>query len=82
MNYIIIIFFIDDIMQDIVRKSKEKIKQQKFTLSIDTIKFSIGKEYKEKDLGEDYVHCRILKNNVYMVSQAILSSDTLYLGKS
>ena len=80
-NYIFIIFFINDIMQDIVGKSKEKIKSQKFPLSIDTIKFSIGKEYKEEDLGEDYVHCRILKNNVYMVSQAILSSDTLYLGE-
>ena len=80
-NYIFIIFFINDIIQDIVGKSKEKIKSQKFPLSIDTIKFSIGKEYKEEDLGEDYVHCRILKNNVYMVSQAILSSDTLYLGE-
>ena len=75
MNYIFIIFFINDIMQDIVGKSKEKIKSHKIPLSIDTIKFSIGKEYKEKDLGEDYVHCRILKNNVLMVSQAILSSD-------
>ena len=80
-NYIFIIFFINDIIQDIVGKSKEKIKSQKFPLSIDTIKFSIGKEYKEEDLGEDYVHCRILKNNVFMVSQAILSSDTLYLGE-
>ena len=80
-NYVFIIFFINDIIQDIVGKSKEKIKSQRFPLSIDTIKFSMGKEYKEEDLGEDYVHCRILKNNVYMVSQAILSSDTLYLGE-
>ena len=80
-NYIFNIFFINDIINDVVGKPKEKIKSQKFPLAIDTIKFSIGKEYKEEDLGEDYVHCRILRNNALSVSQAILSSDTLYLGE-
>jgi hypothetical protein len=80
-NYIFNIFFINDIINDVVGKLKEKIKSQKFPLAIDTIKFSIGKEYKEEDLGEDYVHCRILRNNALSVSQAILSSDTLYLGE-
>ena len=80
-NYIFNIFFINDIINDVVGKPKEKIKSQKFPLAIDTIKFSIGKEYKEADLGEDYVHCRILRNNALSVSQAILSSDTLYLGE-
>ena len=61
-NYIFNIFFINDIINDVVGKPKEKIKSQKFPLAIDTIKFSIGKEYKEEDLGEDYVHCRILRN--------------------
>ena len=80
-NYIFNIFFINDTINDVVGKPKEKIKSQKFPLAIDTIKFSIGKEYKEEDLGEDYVHCRILRNNALSVSQAILSSDTLYLGE-
>ena len=52
-NYIFNIFFINDIINDVVGKPKEKIKSQKFPLAIDTIKFSIGKEYKEEDLGED-----------------------------
>lgn len=80
-NYVFNIFFINDIINEIVGKSKEKIKSQKFPLSIETIKFSIGKEYKEEDLGEDYVHCRILKNNALNVSQVILSADTLYFGE-
>ena len=80
-NYVFNIFFINDIINDIVGKQKEKIKSQKFPLSVETIKFSIGKEYKEEDLGEDYVHCRILKNNALNVSQVILSADTLYFGE-
>ena len=80
-NYIFNIFFINDMIQGIMGKQKEKIKSQKFPFSIETIKFSIGKEYKEEELGEDYVHCRILKNNVLNVSQAILSGDTLYFGE-
>ena len=59
---------------------KEKIRSQKFPLSIETTKYSINKEYKEEELGEDYVHCRILKNNALNVSQVILTSDTLYFG--
>ena len=80
-NYIFNIFFINDMIQGIMGKQKEKIKSQKFPFSIETIKFSMGKEYKEEELGEDYVHCRILKNNVLNVSQAILSGDTLYFGE-
>ena len=80
-NYVFNIFFINDIINDIIGKQKEKIKSQKFPLSIETIKLSIGKEYKEEDLGEDYVHCRILKNNALIVSQVILSADSLYFGE-
>ena len=32
-------------------------------------------------MGEDYVHCQIFRNNAYIVSQAILSADTLYFGE-
>ena len=80
-NYIYNIFFINDLILDIMGKQKEEIKSQKFPLSIETIKFSIGKEYKEEQLGEDYVHCRILKNNVLTISQVILTGDTLYFGE-
>ena len=79
-NYIFIMFFINDILNELVDK-KEIIKASKFPLSIETIKFSIGKIYSEKELGEDYVHCQILRNNTYIISQAILSSDTLYFGE-
>ena len=79
-NYIFNIFFINDIISGIMGKEKEKIRSQKFPLSIETTKYSIGKEYKEEELGEDYVHCRILKNNVLNVSQVILTTDTLYFG--
>ena len=41
----------------------------------------MGKEYQEEDLGEDYVHCRILRNNSLTISQAILTSDSLYFGE-
>ena len=80
-NYIYNIFFINDLILDIMGKQKEEIKSQKFPLSIETIKFSIGKEYKEEQLGEDYVHCRILKNNALTISQVILTGDTLYFGE-
>ena len=79
-NYIFNIFFINDIISGIMGKEKEKIRSQKFPLSIETTKYSINKEYKEEELGEDYVHCRILKNNVLNVSQVILTTDTLYFG--
>jgi hypothetical protein len=79
-NYIFNIFFINDILNELAGR-KELIKQNKFPLSIETIKFSIGKIYNEKELGEDYVHCQIFRNNAYIVSQAILSADTLYFGE-
>ena len=80
-NYIFNIFFINDIINDLVDNKKEIIKSKKFPLELETIKFSIGKEYSEKDLGEDYVHCKIFRNKNYVVSQAILSADTLYFGE-
>ena len=80
-NYIFNIFFINDIINDIMGNQKEKIKSQKFPLAIESKKYSMGKEYKEEELGEDYVHCKILRNNTYIVCQAILSSDSLYLGE-
>ena len=57
------------------------IRTKKFPLQLETIKFSMGKVYSDKELGEDYVHCKILRNNNYVVSQAILSADTLYFGE-
>ncbi len=80
-NYVFNIFFINDIINDLIDNKNEIIKSKKFPLQIETIKFSIGKEYTEKDLGEDYVHCKIFRNNNYVFSQAILSSDTLYFGE-
>ena len=59
---------------------KEKIKTPKFPLSIETTTDTIGKEYKEEELGQDYLHCRTLKDNELKVSQVILTTDTLYLG--
>ena len=80
-NYIFNIFFINDIICDIFDNNKEKIKSNKFPFSLETIKFSIGKEYKEEQLGDDYVHCRILRNNTLAICQVILSADTLYYGE-
>ena len=80
-NYIFNIFYINDIINDLIDNKNDMIKSHKFPLEVETIKFSIGKIYSEKELGEDYVHCKILRNNTYMISQAILSSDTLYFGE-
>ena len=80
-NYIFNIFFINDIIKGILGYEKEKIRTQKFPLSIETTKYTIGKEYKEEELGQDYLHCRILKDNELKVSQVILTTDTLYLGE-
>lgn len=80
-NYIFNIFFINDTINELTDNKKDIIKSKKFPLELETIKFSIGKEYSEKDLGDDYVHCKIFRNNNYIVSQAILSADTLYLGE-
>ena len=80
-SYITIIFFLNDIINDLVGNQNEIIKSQRFPLQIETIKFSMGKIYNEKELGEDYVHCKIYRNNTYVPSEAILSSDTLYFGE-
>ena len=80
-NYIFNIFYINDIINELADNKKDIIKAKKFPLEIETIKFSMGKIYSEKDLGEDYVHCKILRNGNLVVSQAILSSDTLYFGE-
>ena len=80
-NYIFNIFYINDIINDLIDNKNNLIKSHKFPLEVESIKFSIGKEYSEKDLGEDYVHCKIFRNNNYIVSQAILSSDALYFGE-
>ena len=80
-NYIFNIFFINDIINELIDKKNDIIKSKKFPLEIETIKFSIGKEYNEKQLGEDYVHCKIFRNNNYVFSQAIISADMLYLGE-
>ena len=42
---------------------------------------SIGKIYHENELGEEYVHCKILRNNKLYLCEAILSADTLYFGE-
>ena len=80
-NYIFNIFFINDIICDLTENKNDIIKSKKFPLELQTIKFSIGKDYSEKDLGEDYVHCKILRGKNYIYSQAILSADTLYFGE-
>jgi hypothetical protein len=80
-NYIFNIFFINDIINELKDNKNDIIKSKKFPLEIETIKFSIGKEYSEKDLGEDYVHCKIFRNNNYVFSQAIITADMLYLGE-
>ena len=80
-NYIFNIFFINDIINEIIGQPNEKIRSKKFPLSIETIKFSMGKIYKEEELGEDYVHCKILKDNAFNICQAIVTSDTLYFGE-
>ena len=80
-NYIFNIFFINDIINDLTDNKKDIIKSKKFPLELETIKFSIGKEYSEKDLGEDYVHCKIFRNKNYVISQAILTADTIYFGE-
>ena len=79
-NYIFNIFFINDIIKGILGYEKEKIRNQKFPLSIETTIYTIGKEYKEEELGQDYLHCKILKDNELKVSQVILTTDALYLG--
>ena len=80
-NYIFNVFFINDIINDLNDNKKGIIKNNKFPLEIEAMKFSIGKEYSEKDLGEDYVHCKILRNNNLVVAQAILTSDSIYFGE-
>ena len=81
-NYIFNIFYINDIICDIIGNNKDNIKKNnKFPFSLETIKFSIGKEYKEEQLGDDYVHCRILRNNTLVICQVILSADMLYYGE-
>ena len=80
-NYIFNIFFIHDIINELADNKNDIIKSKKSLFEIEAIKFSIDKEYTEKQLGEDYVHCKIFRNNNFVYSQAIITSDMLYLGE-
>ena len=80
-NYIFNIFFINDIINDLYDNKDEIIKSKRFPLQIETIQFSIGKEYSKNDIGGDYVECKMKKNNDYVLCEAISSYDTLYLGE-
>ena len=80
-NYISKIFFINDIIYELYDKTNDTIKKNKFPLNVDTFKLSIGKIYHENELGEEYVHCKILRNNKLYLCEAILSADTLYFGE-
>jgi hypothetical protein len=80
-NYIFKIFYLNDIINNFYGQTKEIIKNKKFPLEIDTFKLSIGKTYGENELGDDYVHCKILRDNNFIFCQAIFSADTLYYGE-
>ena len=80
-NHIFNILYINNIIHEIMDNKKNKIKSNDYILSIKTIKFINGKIYKVEELGDDYVHCRILINNKLAPCQAILSANTLYLGE-
>lgn len=80
-NYIFKIFYLNDIINELYGQTKEIIKNKKFPLEIDTFKLSIGKTYEENDLGDDYVHCKILRDDNFILCQAIFSADTLYYGE-
>ena len=80
-NYIFKIFYLNDILNNLYGQTKEIIKNKKFPLEIDTFKLSIGKTYGENELGDDYVHCKILRDNNFILCQAIFSADTLYYGE-
>ena len=80
-NYIFKIFYLNDIINDLYGQSKEIIKSKNFPIEIDTFKLTIGKSYKEKDLGDEYLHCKILKDDKFIFSEAIFSADTLYYGE-
>ena len=80
-NYIFNIFFINDIINDLVDNKNEIIKSKRFPIQIETIKFSIGKEYTEDQLGQEFMYCKILRNNNYIECKVIASSDTIYFGE-
>jgi hypothetical protein len=80
-NYIFKIFYLNDIINNLYGQTKEIIKNKKFPLEIETFKLSIGKTYGEDELGDDYVHCKISRDNNFILCQAIFSADTLYYGE-
>ena len=81
-NYLIKIFFINDIINEIFENKNNIIKNNKKCLNeADTIKLLIGKEYKLEDLGDECYHCKVFKNNKYINSECIFSADTLYFGE-
>jgi len=80
-NYIFKIFYLNDIINDLYGQNKEIIKNKNFPIEIDTFKLTMGKSYKEKDLGDEYLHCKILKDDKFIFSEAIFSADTLYYGE-
>ena len=79
--YIYKIIFIYDTINELNDKKQDCIKSNKFPIEIPTLKFNLGKEYCEKELGENYVHCQIYRNNNLIKCQCILSDDTVYFGE-
>ena len=80
-NYFLKIMFINDIINDLLNKEDNIIKNKGFPLVIDTFSLNIGKEYKLEELGEDCYHCKIYINNNYITCQTVFSLEMIYFGQ-
>ena len=74
------LIIIHDIIEKIKGNDKNMIKSVRFPLEVNCQKFSIGKEYNQNEIGEDYAHCQIVEDNDMIKSEVIITGDTLYLG--
>ena len=75
------LIIIYDIIEKIKGNDKNMIKSKKFPLENNCQKFSIGKEYNQNEIGEDYAHCQIIEENDIMIkSEVIITGDTFYIG--
>ena len=80
-NNLLKLFFINDIINDLLDNKNNIIKNQKFPLVFNNNNLSMGKEYKLSELEEDCFHCKILKNKKYIKCEVVFSIDSVYFSE-
>ena len=78
--YILKILILHDIISDLIGYQKNLIKTKKFPLEIPKSRYTLGKEYSDKDLNEDHFLFEIIINNKVIKSIIFFDFEYIYFG--